>query len=297
MSAPLSILVVTMNEERNIAACLDSIVGWADDIVVVDSGSGDRTLALCGERGLTPVFHAYIDHRSQMQWAMTSIPWKHDWLLLLDADHVVTDEFKGAVSAMLRNDEGRVNGYYNPHLQYFRNRPVRGLKQDYLQLVRRSHARLDDSELVDFRIVIDGPTARLPGAIVESNQNELNIDFWIDKHQKFARRMAIEEILRAEHVLAWSGGLEPRLFGNPDERIIWVKNVWYKLPLYVRPGLFFFYRYILRFGFLDGWNGFVFHTFQAFWFRLLVDVHIAEYRRQIARHEVSLEQLQAQACA
>ena len=101
----------------------------------------------------------------------------------------------------------------------------------------------------------------------------------------------MEEILRAKNVLAWSDDLRPRLLGNTDERMILLKNVWYRMPLYVRPVLFFLYRYLLRLGFLDGWNGLVFHGFQAFWFRLLVDVHIAEYRRQLERNEVSLEEL------
>jgi glycosyltransferase involved in cell wall biosynthesis len=288
---PLSVLVLTKNEELNIGACLDAIVGWASDIVVVDSGSTDGTLALCAERGARTTYHAYVDHRSQMRWALSAIPWKHEWLLLLDADHIVTPELRQDIERMLAADTGRVHAYYNPHKQYFRNRLVRGLKGDYLQLLRRTYARMDDSELVDFRFVVDGPVGRLNGAILESNQNELDLDFWIDKHQKFARRMAIEEILRAEKVLTWSGKLQPRLFGNPDERMIWLKNIWYRLPLYVRPALFFFYRYVLRGGFLDGWNGLVYHTLQAFWFRLLVDIHISDYRLKLQQRVMSLNQL------
>ena len=291
MTAPLSVLILTMNEERNIVACLDSVAGWADDIVAVDSGSVDRTLALCAERNVRTVFHPYTDHRSQIQWALTTIPWQHDWLLLLDADNIVTPPLKHEIEQQLRQDTGRVHGFYSPHHHYFRNRRVRGLKTRWLRLIRRSHVRVDNSELVDFRLVVDGPTGTLSGAIVESNRNELDIDFWIDKHQKFARRIAMEEILRAKNVLAWSDDLRPRLLGNTDERMILLKNVWYRMPLYVRPVLFFLYRYLLRLGFLDGWNGLVFHGFQAFWFRLLVDVHIAEYRRQLERNEVSLEEL------
>jgi glycosyltransferase involved in cell wall biosynthesis len=291
MTTPLSVLIMTMNEERNIGACLDGVVGWASDIVVVDSGSTDRTLAICAERGVPTRFHAYVDHPSQMRWSMASIPWKHDWLLVLDADRVVTPELRYEIDEMLRGDNGVIHGFYNPHVQYFRLRPVRGLKTHYLQLVRRARARVDESELVDGRLIVDGPTGTLRGAIIESNQNELELDFWIDKHQKYARRIAIEEILRAEKLLSRSEGVRPRLWGNPDERMVWLKHVWFRMPLYVRPVLFFFYRYILRLGFLDGWNGFVFHSLQAFWFRLLVDVNIAEYRRKLAQNTLSLEQL------
>src|SRR5688572_24535654 len=100
MRTPLSVLIMTMNEERNIGACLDSVVGWASDIVVVDSGSTDRTLALCEERRVPTRFHPYVDHRSQMRWAMASIPWKHDWLLILDADRIVTPELRYEIDQM-----------------------------------------------------------------------------------------------------------------------------------------------------------------------------------------------------
>ena len=164
MSVPLSVLVLTKNEERNIGACLESVAGWAADIVVVDSGSEDRTLAICAEHGVRTVYHAYADHRSQITWGMTEVRWQHEWLLLLDADNVVTPEFKRDIEGMLRQDDPAVHGYYNPHHHYFRNRRVRGLKPEWLRLVRRSHVKVDDSELVDFRLVVNGTIGRLPGA-------------------------------------------------------------------------------------------------------------------------------------
>ena len=293
MSVPVSVLIPTMNEERNIAACLDNLIGWASDIVVVDSGSTDRTLALCAERGVRTIYHAYADHRSQIQWALASIAWKHDWFMLIDADYRLTDALKRQIEQVLQDDAPDARAYYTGYRRYFRGRPVRGVRNRRLLLVRRSHARVDDSELVDFRFIVNGRTGTLPGAVVENNQNELDIDFWIDKHQKFARRIAIEQILRTEKMLVWGDELRPRPFGTSDERVIWLKNLWYAMPLYVRPVALFLYQYGLRGGFLDGWNGFVFHAFQAFWFRLLVDVHIGDYRRKLRSGEISLEQLAA----
>lgn len=291
MTVSLSVMIPTMNEARNIGACLDSVVGWAADIVVVDSGSTDGTLDACARRGVATVFHAFTDHASQLHWALTSIPWKHEWLLLIDADNVVTPEFRAEVEAMLRHDTGAVDGYYSRHVQYFRNRPIRGVNPRRLRLVRRPCARVDHSELVDSHLTVDGRIGRLSGAILENNENELDIDFWIDKQQRFARRLAVEEILRAEALLVSTGGVQPRLTGPPHERLLWLKNVWRRLPLYVRPGMFFVYRYVFRGGFLSGWNGFVFHALQSFWFRLLVDLHIDEYRSQLRRRTISIDDL------
>jgi glycosyltransferase involved in cell wall biosynthesis len=294
MSTPLSVLVLTFNEEANVRACLNSVAGWADDVRVLDSGSTDRTLAICAEFSVATTFHPYVDHRSQMKWGITQMPWRHEWLLLLDADNIVTPELKNEIDAMLAADDPTVGGYFNPHEHYFRSRRIRGLKANWLRLVRRSRVRVDDSELVDFRLIVSGKTPTLNGAIVESNQKENDIDFWIDKHQKFAKRMAAEEILRQARLLGWSNDIRPRLLGNADERMIWFKNQWYGMPLYVRPILFFGYRYFLRLGFLDGWNGFVYHVFQAFWFRLLVDVNISEIRRDIQAGRTSTADLMRQ---
>src|SRR5439155_16706874 len=109
---------------------------------------------------------------------------------------------------------------------------------------------------------------------VEDNVREADIGFWIEKHNRYALLQARVEALRQG-----SGLLTPRLRGNPDERTAWMKRTWERLPLYLRPALYFGYRYFLRLGFLDGKEGFVFHFLQGFWYRLLVDIHLDDLRR------------------
>lgn len=203
----------------------------------------------------------------------------------------MSESFKRQVEQVIADDDPQIVGYFNKHVHMFRNRRVRGLKSHWLRLIRRGYACPDQSELVDFRWILDGETRILSGAIIESNQKENDINFWIDKHQKFSSRMAIEEVLRNSGILKWSPQLRPRLFGNPDQRMLWFKNRWYRMPLYVRPVLYFMYRYLFRMGFLDGVNGFIYHSLHAFWFRLLVDIKIAELRRRLAYGELSLAQL------
>jgi hypothetical protein len=112
--------------------------------------------------------------------------------------------------------------------------------------------------------------------IVEDNRNEASIAAWTAKHNRYAVLQAQEQLARAA---AAANGVRPALFGSPDERVLWLKQVWNGLPLYWRPALYFGYRYVLRLGFLDGREGFVFHVLQAFWYRLLVDINIDEMRR------------------
>ena len=286
---PITAIILAYNEEENIELCLRSIYGWCQEIFIVDSGSTDRTLEIC--RKYTPLMysHPYTDHASQWDWALKNLPITCEWVLRLDADNIVSEKIKQQMAEVVAQNEQGVDGYYARHRHFFRNRPIRGLKSYWLRLIRHKNTYVDTSELVDFRFVPKGKTRRLSGEIIESNQKELSIDFWIDKHQKFSSRMAIEEILRVSGQLDWS--MRPRLFGNPDERMIWLKNRWYRMPLYIRPFIYFFYRYILRLGFLDGSNGFLYHFLQAFWFRMIVDVKISEIKQQIANGEITLEEL------
>jgi len=293
MIQPISLcaVVFTFNEEKNIEACLQSITGWCQQIFVVDSGSTDQTLAVCRKYTDLIYPHAYVDHASHWNWTLKSLPFACEWLLRLDADNTVSDRLKNQIAEALENTAAEVDGYYVVHRHFFRNRPVRGLKTHWLCLIRHQHTRIDSSELVDFRFVTKGRTRSLPGEIIESNQKELEIDFWLDKHQKFSSRMAAEEVLRRAGLVDWS--IRPSLLGNPDERVLWFKNRWYHLPLYLRPFLYFGYRYVFRLGFLDGMNGFLYHFLQAFSFRLIVDIKISEVHRDLKSGALSLEQLKA----
>jgi glycosyltransferase involved in cell wall biosynthesis len=286
---PVSAVILTHNEELNIEACLKSIVGWCQEIFVVDSGSTDQTQAIVHRYTDQVYVHSYTDHASQWDWALKNLPITSEWILPLDADHIVSDELKQQIIAVTRWPNPAISAYYSRHQYLFWGVAMRGFKGWCLRLFRRDKTSVDTSELVDWRFIAEGPTARLPGVLYERNRKEDEIDFWVDKHQRFSSRMAAEEVLRLAGLTRWS--LQPKLFGNPDEHIIWFKTLWFHLPLYVRPFLYFFYRYFLRLGFLDGRTGFIYHFLHAFWFRLLVDIKIAKLRQRLACGELTVTEL------
>jgi hypothetical protein len=148
-----------------------------------------------------------------------------------------------------------------------------------LKVFRHKRAFLDDSEF-DYRFYVRGRTHNLKHDILEANQNEWKISFFIEKHNKFATELAAEEFARRKG-LPYLVKLSP--FGTHDQRVLWLKSIWLHLPLFVRPFLYFFYRYFFRLGFLDGKEGAIFHFLQAFWFRLLVDIKLDEMEREGSR--------------
>ena len=283
--APVTLLVLTFNEERNLPACLESVAGWAADTVVVDSGSTDRTVAIAEEHGARVVVHPFETHARQWQWALANVPLATAWVLALDADQRLMPELRDEITERLKRP-GDATGFFLNRRQIFRGRWIRhgGYYPKYmLKLFRRDSVSVDDTELVDHHFQVSGPTATLRYDMIEDNRNEASIAGWVEKHNRYAALQARQDVLRAAATDRSAAGsvagesTSPR-GANPDERTRHQKRLWARLPLFVRPFLYICYRYIFRLGFLDGKEGFIFHVFQGFWYRLLVDIYTDELR-------------------
>ncbi len=283
---PLSVLVTTRNEEANVERCLRSVHGFADQIFVLDSESTDRTVEIA--RQYAEVHTLAYDHSRIIpwifQWGLDNLPLRNDWVLILEADQAVTPELREEIAALLaRPDAVREDGFYIRRRQIFRGKPLRfggyGSKV-LLKLFRRSRSGLDPVEQ-DTRVYVRGPVGRLRAPLEEWNVKEDSIQFYLQKHLRYAEAFAREEFERRRGDIPWKTA--PRLLGTPDERILWMKSLYYRMPLFVRPTLYFLYRYFFLLGILDGKTGFVFHFLQAFWFRLIVDIRLEELIKEEGR--------------
>jgi glycosyltransferase involved in cell wall biosynthesis len=278
--APVTVLVLTHNEERNLDACLGSVTGWTEAVFVVDSGSTDRTAEMARAHGATVVAHPFETHARQWRWALSELPIRTSWVLALDADQSLTPELQDELARRLSDGSlATTDGLFLNRRQIFRGRWIRhgGYYPKYLlKLFRRERVTIDEGDLVDHHFHVNGSTEKARHDLIEDNRNEADIAAWIAKHNRYAVLQARQETLERG-----SAGRVPvsALLGNPDRRVRWFKQVWGALPLFVRPCGYFTYRYLLRLGFLDGREGFIFHVLQAFWYRLLVDINILELRR------------------
>jgi hypothetical protein len=125
---------------------------------------------------------------------------------------------------------------------------------------------------VDEHLLVDGPTARLHGDLVHEDRRPL--ERWIERHARYARLNA-DELFRQG-----TAGLPARWgSSSPAERSRWwYTYVYRRMPSGLRALLYFLYRYVLRCGFLDGREGFIYHSLQAFWYRLLIDAMLLDAR-------------------
>jgi len=251
---------------------------------VVDSGSTDRTLEIAGQFNAKVVRHSFETHARQWRWALANAGISTEWVLALDADQRLTPSLREEIDRTLTAavPGSAPAGFFIKRRQIFRGRWIRhgGYYPKYLlKLFRSAQVWVDEAELVDHHFRVKGDVARLEHDLIEENHNEADIAVWVAKHNRYAMLQALEEFEAGRDGPRRGSA---RLFGSPDERVEWLKRVWAGLPLYVRPCLYFGYRYVVRLGFLDGAEGFVFHALQGFWYRLLVDIRLDELRRGAA---------------
>jgi len=283
VTAEITTIILTLNEEQNIECTLKSARGISKETFVVDSGSEDQTKAIAERNGARVFTHTFQTHAKQWNWALQKLPIQTDWVLAIDADQSLSEPLQQSIRAMLEKNPEGIDGYYLTRRYIFCGKWIRFggyYPKHLLKLFRHGMATTDERELLDFRFyVASNQLGFLKGDLIEENHKDDDLSVWRYKHRQFAARQATEELqYRQGSGVGWKIQIHP--FGSPDQRTLWWKHIWYHLPRYVRPFLYFFYRYFLRLGFLDGRMGFVFHGLQAFWYRFLVDYKIGKLKSE-----------------
>lgn len=277
IKVPISAIIMTYNEEKNIEKCLKSIRDWADEVIVVDSFSTDDTLDIAKKYTDKIYQNKYDGGPQQWQWALKSIPIKNNWIFAIDADFIVTTELWKEISISLDRLNDEMSGFYVRHKQVFKGKSILhgGLYPNYwLRLFRKDKVKMDKSDLVDARFYVFGKTRKLEYDVIEYNLKDEDLFFWIEKQNKFAKKQAQEEIERKKRLKNYT--ISPSIYSLLDKRKLFLKNFYYRLPLFIRPFLYFFYRYIICVGFLDGKAGLIYHFTQGLLYRILVDLYIFE---------------------
>lgn len=282
MSAQFSFIILTYNEEQHLPRLLQSISGLNAPIFILDSGSTDRTVEIGDSFGAQFLQNKFENHPKQWDYALKNFLIQTPWVIGLDADQIITDELKNKLLAFRDEDYKNINGIYFNRKNFFKGKWLKygGYYPFFmLKMFRYGVGYSDLNENMDHRFIAPGETlVWKDGIILEENLKENNISFWIEKHNRYSDLVAMEEVERMQQMRSQS--VQPHFWGSPNERKAWFKSLWFKLPRYVRPLLYFTYRMIFKLGILDGRTGIIFHFLQGFWFRLIVDIKIDEIIKQ-----------------
>ena len=219
----------------------------------------------------------FVNYGEQRNWAIENSPSKYDWQLHLDADERPSDDLIIEINMIDPANATAVSGYFITRLTYFLGRPIRhgGLfPQWHMRLFRQGAGRCE-SRLYDQHFYVDGLTQRLKHPMIDDQRN--TIAEWVARHNRWAQ-VEVAEILRLGQPR--EGVIQGRISGNPIERKRALRGFYYRNPALLRALLLFLYRYILRFGFLDGKEGLIYFVLQTFWFRFLIDSMIFEREKR-----------------
>jgi glycosyltransferase involved in cell wall biosynthesis len=272
MKAPVSVIILTLNEEVNIENCLRSVYGWSDDIHVVDSFSKDKTVELA-MKYTDKIYRVKEDHWANLRnWALRNLPLKYDWVLFLDADERLTENLKKEIVDVLSTPQ-KVNGFYIKRRFIFMGKWLKhgDLYSKVLRLFKR--------QFVEYIPVGDVEYAKVKGDVGllkydMIHEDRKGISKWIEKHNRISDRAAEYYLNRKRRSLLASKEKDSEIEGGQR---IWIREViWERIPLILQPIAAFLYQYILKLGFLDGLEGFIYHFLQAFWYRILIYIKVKE---------------------
>lgn len=272
--AGISTLIMTFNEEMNLPACLASL-GWCDDIVVLDSGSTDRTVEIARLAGARVVTRPYDTECNQRNFGLTGIGYRHPWLYIPDADEVTPADLRDEMLAIARDPSRRESFFRARYKNMFMGRWIRRSSLYPTWIPRLVHIdRVRFERAVHTRCMGDGPEGRLQAHFIHYSFNK-GLSAWYDKHNKYSQVEA-REALRSlqEGRVPWAD-----LFGaTPEVRRRALKELALLLPF--RPTLRFLYMYLIRLGFLDGWPGYTYCRLLATYEHMIVLKTIELERRE-----------------
>lgn len=240
-----SVLILTLNEERNLPACLASAAG-SDDIVVLDSGSTDATAAIAQAHGARVFTRVFDDFASQRNFAHRSIAFRHPWVFHLDADERLTPQLAAECAALGARNPPDADGYFTAPRMLFHGHWLRRCTDFPAWQARFVHAQR-------FEFVQSGHGQRESasmrmGYLRHTYDHEMvpdGVAEWLAKHRRYAREEA-QHVIAHERLVSW------RQLGDRDAlcRRRALKALSHRLPC--RPAARLVYQYVLRGGFLDG---------------------------------------------
>ena len=260
---PLTVLIAARNEEANLPKCLAALAP-ASRVVVLDSHSKDRTAEIAFAAGAEVVQFDYAGgHPKKRQWALDTLAFATEWVLLLDADEVVPEDLWTEIAAAIA-DPKSPNGFLITKGFHFLGKRFRhgGFSFAAMLLIRHGKARFERTQAaagdgldmeVHERVIIDGPAGRLKTPLIHEDFKGLQA--YLDRHHRYS---TWEAALRYSFLRTGAYGeqtIRPRLFGNPQERRRFLKSLAVRAPF--EAWLWFAYHYWFKLGFLEGRPGLI----------------------------------------
>ena len=276
----ITAIILTFNEEKHIARCIQSLQAVCTRICIIDSFSTDRTIEIAKDLGAEVFSHVWENnYAKQLNWGIQEATIQTGWTLRIDADEYLTEELQQEIKQRLPSISEGISGIEFTRKVLFKGHWVRfgGFYPIHLLRLWRTGLGSCEQRLMDEHIVLSaGETIRFKEHVVDENLNDMH--WWVLKHNNYARREAADA-LNQKYQLAFTTDLTAS--GNSQAHVKRAaKNSFYnRLPLGLRAFIYFIFRFVFQLGFFDHPKVWMFHFMQGLWYRLLVDINIFEAQK------------------
>ena len=267
----LTVIIITYNEEKNIKKCIDSIKGFVKDIFVLDSDSSDTTQKILIKNNIRFKSKKFFNYSNQFNTAIKLANAKTTWLMRLDADEVVEKNFFKLLKSKINKLHNNIDGVYINRRYIFFGKEIKNggvFPHKTLRIWRNGKGKCNN-ELMDEKIITKSNQTFMNLNIIDDNKNPFYL--WKIKHIRYAKFEAMKYLNRSKVIKKNDPIIE-----NINFRRF---KIYYNIPIFLRAVLLFLYRYIFKFGFLDGLAGLRYCFWQTLWFRLLVDINIFKLKK------------------
>lgn len=239
---PVTVIILTLNEERNLPGAIESVQNWVEEVFVVDSCSVDRTVDVAIEHRVKIVQRPFTNYGNQWNWAIEHLPIKTPWVLKLDADERVSAELQEEIRTVVSNNPGE-DAFVVPVRLWFMGKRMHP-KMYTIRLWRKGNARFS-GVIVNERLLVNGATGRLRCCIEHMDSPDLH--HWWDKQNCYTTMLAIQK------AKGWKLSAKPRFFGTPLERRMFFISIFFRIPF--RYQLQWLHEMFVRGAWRDGMMG------------------------------------------
>ncbi|MGR8980873.1 MAG: glycosyltransferase family 2 protein [Gammaproteobacteria bacterium] len=284
---------MTYNEELHIERCIKSLLPIVKQVFIVDSLSTDQTVEIAESLGAKVYQNTFVNQAVQFQWGLDHCPIETGWVMRMDADEYLEQPLIDEIIRRFPDLPDEVSGIALKRKHRFLGRWIRHGDRYPLILLRiwRTGQAHIEQRWMDEHIVLDsGKTLVFEENFVDDNLN--NVEWFIEKHNRYASREMLDILNKKYRLFADDDSIsESENDGQAKLKRFVKEKLYNRLPIFVRPTLYFIYRYFIRLGFLDGKEGFAYHFMQGFWYRCLVDLKCLEAERVLVGAESRKEKI------
>jgi len=287
----ITILILTYNEEKHLQRCLSSVRGIANKVIVIDSFSTDNTKIVALENEALFFQNKFINQAQQLTWALSHCEIDSEWIFRLDADEYLLPELQNEIRLTLPTLSKEICGIFIKRRLIFLNGWIRhggNYPIWILRIWRNGRGSCENRWMDEYIKLNEGKTIRLKNDFVDENLNSL--DWWIQRQNHYSNREMIQAVIDRHKTLT-EMDIIPQFGGKPDQHKRFLKKVYGKFPIFIRPFLLFHFNYFLRGGFLDGYPGLIRHFYISFWYRFLIDSKLYEIERRAGNNFVELKSI------